>query len=354
MLFSSPEFFLFFVVYFLLHLTIPQAYRIALIIVGSTTFYAFWKPAYLWVPYVLLAIGYCGTLWIVSTIDSSSQRRRLWVVVASLLVPLGMVKYTNFVYRDVLGPIFGFSGSMLDVSLPLGISFITFTMIAYVVDVYRGRFPAVSRVSTLAGLILFFPHLIAGPILRPHDLIPQLAHPRPPTRSLKVLLSYGITIFSIGLLKKLVFADQIAGVVESVFDHNRGDITSIEYLIAIYGFAMQIYCDFSGYTDMAIGAALLLGVRLPGNFFCPYTAVSIADFWRRWHITLSRWLRDYLYVPMGGNRRGTVREMVNIFITMGLGGLWHGANWTFVLWGLRSGSACLNNFPRFISGIRAG
>ncbi len=337
MLFSSPEFFLFFAVYFFLHLLVPQGYRVALIIVGSTIFYAFWNPAYIWVPYVLLVIGFYGTLWIVSATDQAARRPRLWFVVVSLLTPLAIVKYADFGYREVLGPIFGFSGRLMDVALPLGISFITFTMIAYVVDVYRGKFGVVRRLSTLAGLVLFFPHLIAGPILRPHDLIPQLAHPHRATRWLKVLAIYGVTIFSVGLLKKLVFADQIAGVVETVFDHGGTDITSFEYVIAIYGFAMQIYCDFSGYTDMAIGAALLLGVRLPGNFLAPYTAVSVADFWRRWHITLSRWLRDYLYIPLGGNRRGTPREIFNIITTMGLGGLWHGANWTFLVWGLFHG-----------------
>ena len=363
MLFSSPEFFLFLGVYFLLHLLVPCRYRITLIILGSTVFYAFWNPLYLWVPYLLLALGFYGTRWMVATDELSSRRTRLWATVALLLLPLAVVKYTNFIYQDVLGPIVGASGRVLDIALPLGISFVTFTMIAYVVDVYRGRFPVVQRLSTLGGLVLFFPHLIAGPILRPHDLIPQLTHPRPATRWLRVLLPYGITIFSVGLLKKLVFADQIAGVVETVFDHDNPALTGLDYLLAIYGFAMQIYCDFSGYTDMAIGAALILGVRLPGNFTCPYTAASVAEFWRRWHITLSRWLRDYLYIPLGGNRHGSRREAVNLFVTMGLGGLWHGANWTFVLWGLfhgigiaathllrhLGGATLINALPRWVA-----
>lgn len=354
MLFSSPEFFLFFGAYFLLHLLVPVRFRIALIIVGSTVFYAYWNPAYVWVPFLLLALGFYGTLWITAGKHVASRRIRFWLTIASLLLPLVIVKYANFLCRDVFGALFGNPGAVWEISLPLGISFVTFTMIAYVVDVFRGNFPVVRKLSTLGGLVLFFPHLIAGPILRPHDLIPQLTHPRPSTRWLRVIAPYGIAIFTVGLAKKLVFADQIAATVEAVFDNGDAALTSLEYLLGVYGFAMQIYCDFSGYTDMAIGAALLLGIRLPINFRSPYVAASVPEFWRRWHITLSHWLRDYLYVPLGGNRRGYAKEMANVFVTMILGGLWHGANWTFVMWGLFHGvGIAWGHFLRHLGVIRA-
>ena len=221
---------------------------------------------------------------------------------------------------------------LIGLPLPLGISFITFTLIAYVVDVWQGKFPIERRWSMLAAYVMFFPHAIAGPILRPHELLPQLGR----VRSLKVLP--GILIFSVGLFKKLAVADQIAAAIDPIFA-NPTLYSAPQIWFAAYGFTVQIYCDFSGYTDMAIGLAVLLGVRLPTNFRQPYAAFSIVDFWRRWHITLSHWLRDYLYIPMGGNRRGHRRRVLAVMATMGIGGLWHGANWTFVIWGLMHGGA---------------
>jgi alginate O-acetyltransferase complex protein AlgI len=188
---------------------------------------------------------------------------------------------------------------------------------------------------TVLGYVLFFPHLIAGPILRPIELIPQLEHPR---QRKSLLPTAAIAVFTIGLVKKLVFADTIAGMVDAAYGH-AGTLTAPEALLAIYGFSVQIYCDFAGYTDMAIGLAMLLGVRLPNNFRQPYCADSIVQFWRRWHMTLSFWLRDYLYIPLGGNRHGRLHEVRNIIITMALGGLWHGASFNFVIWGLLHGIA---------------
>jgi alginate O-acetyltransferase complex protein AlgI len=210
---------------------------------------------------------------------------------------------------------------------------VTFTLTAYVVDIYKRKFPAGEPASTVMAYVLFFPHLIAGPILRPNELIPQLDRPR---RAVLRRVAAPLAIFTLGLVKKLVFADQIAAAVDAVYAQ-PGPLTAPAALLSIYGFSVQIYCDFSGYTDMAIGLALLLGVRLPTNFLRPYTARSIVDFWRRWHITLSYWLRDYLYIPLGGSRRGRGREMLNVIVTMALGGLWHGASWTFVVWGLMHG-----------------
>jgi alginate O-acetyltransferase complex protein AlgI len=321
--------------YFALHLAIPAKFRLSLIIVGSTLFYAYWNPLYVWVPYLLTFLSYVGALWIDITNKRTKQLRML-VVVSVLLLPLLLVKYSHFLYNDFLSPLFGLNEKDLKLSLPLGLSFITFTAIAYVADVYRQRFPVERRISMLTGLFLFFPHLIAGPILRPHELLPRLDNPRSSRKALGIRTIFALTIFSVGLLKKLVFADSIATWVDTVYASSEG-ITALGYMLAIYGFSLQIYCDFSGYTDMAIGLAILLGVKLPLNFRHPYSAISIIDFWRRWHITLSNWLRDYLYISLGGNRAGYVRQALNVFITMTVGGLWHGASWTFVIWGAMQG-----------------
>ncbi len=329
MLFSSTAYFSFFAAYFVVHALLPERFRLLLIIVGSAVFYSYWKVEYAWVPYLLTAIAYFGAVWMDTAADEVSRKRRLIVTISALLIPLAIFKYTNFVYSDVIGWAFSFEGKLVDWSLPLGISFVTFTLIAYVVDAFKRRFAVERRLQMLVAYATFFPHLIAGPILRPHELIPQLDRAR---RVFSVRFTAGIAIFSVGLVKKLVFADQIAITVDRVFGTPAGH-SALDYLLAIYGFSMQIYNDFSGYTDMAIGSAILIGVRLPNNFNMPYSAVSIVDFWRRWHITLSHWLRDYLYIPMGGNRHGLPRQVLAILITMALGGLWHGASWTFVIWG---------------------
>lgn len=334
MLFSSPAFFAFFAVYFLVHLVIPRAARILLIIAGSAVFYAWWKAGYVWLPYVLLAVAYVGIFWIDDAADPAQRKRRLLTTIVLLFLPLVFYKYTGFIYRDVLGPVLGLHGRVVDRPLPLGVSFITFTLTAFIVDISRRTFYPKPPLRLAAAYVLFFPHLIAGPILRPVELIPQLAKPRP---ALNAKLYAGFVIFTIGLTKKLVFADTIAMLVDAAYKANV--MSGPAALLALYGFSMQIYCDFSGYTDMAIGLAMMIGVRLPNNFLRPYAATSIIDFWRRWHITLSFWLRDYLYIPMGGNRAGRMRTYVNMVVTMVLGGLWHGANWTFVIWGFLHGLA---------------
>jgi len=335
MLFSSPAFFVFFGLYFLLHLLLPLRYRLALIIFGSAVFYGYWNPWYVWIPFAFIFIAYQGATWMMRVPEGAPRRRRMVAVIAIVLAPLLLVKYTGFVYNDVLGPLLAFGGRIDAWPLPLGISFITFTLIAYVADVYTGRYQLERNPAMLSGLVLFFPHLIAGPILRPAELLPQLHQPRP---GMPPLAFFAVALFTWGLVKKLVFADSVAESVDRVFAPDAGAaITAAEYLLAIYGFALQIFCDFSGYTDMALGTALLLGVKLPVNFRRPYSSDSIVAFWRRWHITLSRWLRDYLYIPLGGNRLGYPRQVFNLFVTMALGGLWHGANWTFVLWGVAHG-----------------
>jgi alginate O-acetyltransferase complex protein AlgI len=335
MLFSSPTFFAFFAVYYAAHWLVPANYRIFLIICGSTIFYAWWKVEYVWLPYLLAVIAYCGVLWFEAARDPAGRRMRATLTIALLFLPLVFFKYANFLYENVTAVFAGGGRKLTELSLPLGISFVTFTLTAYVVDVYKRNFSPTTPPLTVLGYVLFFPHLIAGPILRPVELIPQLRHPR---RAKSLRPTAAIAIFTIGLAKKLVVADQLAPTVNAVYAH-PGNPGGPEALLAIYAFSAQIYCDFSGYTDMAIAAAMLLGVRLPNNFFRPYCATSIIDFWRRWHVTLSYWLRDYLYIPLGGNRGGTLYQTRNIMITMTLGGLWHGANWTFVIWGALHGAA---------------
>jgi alginate O-acetyltransferase complex protein AlgI len=332
-LFSAPPFFVFFALYVLVHLLLPVRYRLLLIVAGGTVFYSYWNPAYVWIPHLLMLVAWAGALWMDAGTTAVARRSRLTVTIVALLVPLVFFKYTNFLVNDVLGPFLPKHGKLVDLPLPLGVSFVTFTLIAYVVDVYRGRYPVEWSVKKLAAFVVFFPHLIAGPILRPHELIPQLSRAR---SALRASFTLGVATFAVGLVKKLVFADQVAPLVDAVYAAT-GPLHALDYLLAIYGFSLQIYCDFSGYTDMAIGLAILLGVRLPNNFQRPYTAASVSEFWRRWHITLSHWLRDYLYIPLGGNRLGFGKQMRNVIVTMALGGLWHGANWTFVIWGLVHG-----------------
>jgi alginate O-acetyltransferase complex protein AlgI len=333
-LFSEPVFFAFFAIYFLFHCLVSPRWRIYLIIVGSTVFYAWWRVEYVLLPYVLAFIAWWGVIFIERAGTDANRRLRLKLTIIALFTPLVLSKYSYFAANEILTLIPGLGSRMGDLSalkiaLPLGISFITFTLTAYVVDVYRGKFRNDTSLTYLLGYVLFFPHLIAGPILRPNELLPQLQQLR---RALDARFALGALIFSVGLVKKLVFADTLAIAVDSVFAANANP-SAWDYLLAIHGFSLQIYCDFSGYTDMAIGIAYILRIRLPTNFLRPYAATSIVDFWRRWHITLSFWLRDYLYIPLGGNRLGYVRQIVNLLITMVLGGLWHGAAWTFVIWG---------------------
>jgi D-alanyl-lipoteichoic acid acyltransferase DltB (MBOAT superfamily) len=269
------------------------------------------------------------------TRTTSEGRRRLIVALAVALDLglLGVFKYYGFFaqqWADVASGL-GVGGTLplLTIALPVGISFFTFQAISYVVDVKR---EAVAPASLLdfAVYLSFFPHLVAGPIVRAREFLPQLRAPRDPNR---VAVSSGIWLVALGLVKKVVIADYLARVlVDPVFAVPRG-YGAPDVLLAAYGYAAQIYCDFSGYTDMAIGLALLLGFVFPQNFRSPYRATGFRDFWRRWHMTLSRFLRDDLYIPLGGNRRGRLFTYRNLMITMVLGGLWHGAAWTFVLWG---------------------
>src|SRR5213079_993531 len=284
-----------------------------------------------------------------------TARGRRARLVAAVVVPLGLLayfKYTNFLVAQGW-PLFGASRPppVFAIVLPLGISFYTFETIAYVIDVYRRRIPAERDIVNYALFLLFFPHLIAGPIVRPGQLLPQLRRGRPLDWS---RVEVGVRLFVLGMLKKAVVADQLALIVDPVFARPDSYATGTLWTAAV-SYAVQIYCDFSGYSDMAIGAAHLLGITLPTNFRMPYFAANPAEFWRRWHISLSTWLRDYLYIPLGGNRHGERKTYRNLMLTMLLGGLWHGANWTFVIWGgLHGGGLSAERKFRNEAAARAG
>jgi alginate O-acetyltransferase complex protein AlgI len=341
-LFSSPVFIVFFGCYLILHWLTPTRFRIYTMIAGSAVFYGYWNWAFSGLPFVIALLAFFLTKWTMAadpmSVGVAGRKLRLGISVVVLLTPLLFFKYTNFIWTEVLGALAGLGGvavggKIVTVGLPLGISFVTFTLIAYLVDVSTGKYSGQTSLRSLFGYVLFFPHLIAGPILRPFELIPQLQRGMP---ILSRNIMPGVALFTCGLVKKLMFADPIGAVVTGIYDQPVGRGMA-EYLFALYGFSVQIYCDFSGYTDMAVGLALILGVRLPGNFRRPYLATSVAGFWRRWHITLSHWLRDYVYIPLGGNRGGDGKTLRNILLTMALGGLWHGANWTFLIWGVLHG-----------------
>lgn len=268
---------------------------------------------------------------------SENQSARKWWLGLSILVNLGMLgyfKYTNFFIENI-NAVMGGSLQPLNIFLPIGISFYTFQTMSYSIDLYRRKMTPARNFWDFMFFVSFFPQLVAGPIVRAGQFIPQIT--REPKLS-RYGLDKAILLIMGGLLKKAVVSDYIStNFVDRVFD-NPMLYSSVENLLATYAYGVQIYCDFSGYSDMAIGLALLLGFRLPQNFRSPYQATSITEFWRRWHISLSSWLRDYLYISLGGNRKGNLRTYVNLFIVMFLGGLWHGASWKFVLWGVLHGS----------------
>lgn len=265
------------------------------------------------------------------------KRQRMFLVM-SVIVNLGLLaffKYTNF-FIGTVNDLTDGSISFADIALPVGISFFTFQTMSYTIDIYRGRLEPLVRLMDFGFFVSFFPQLVAGPIVRAADFLPQI---RADIRVTQEDLGRGLFLICSGLFKKAVISDFIAhGFVDAIFEE-PALYTGFENLMAVYGYALQIYCDFSGYSDIAIGIGLLLGFRLPTNFRAPYQSASIKEFWRRWHISLSSWLRDYLYISLGGNRKGMFRTYINLMLTMLLGGLWHGASWRFIMWGALHGGA---------------
>ncbi|MBP0000509.1 MAG: MBOAT family protein [Cyanobacteria bacterium SID2] len=309
--------------------------RIAIgwLVAASLFFYGWWNPPYLLL--LLFSIGFNYSIGRVLSSDTMSSSHRKWVLfggIATNLALIGYFKYANF-FASIVNDLLGTSIDFGTIVLPLAISFFTFQQIAYLVDAYREETKEYNFLK-YSLFVSFFPQLIAGPIVHHDDVIPQFSK-RKILRFDSDDMAIGLTTFSLGLFKKVVFADTIATYANPVFTaaSNGVEIGFFQGWIGALAYTLQLYFDFSGYSDMAIGAARLFGIRLPLNFNSPYKSVSIADFWRRWHMTLSRFLRDYLYIPLGGNRKGEVRRYVNLMVTMLLGGLWHGAGWTFVLWG---------------------
>jgi D-alanyl-lipoteichoic acid acyltransferase DltB (MBOAT superfamily) len=316
----------------------------AWLLLCSYVFYGWWNAQYV----LLLAattlfnffVGrWAGRLWVR---DRTRSRRVVLAGVAANLAALIYFKYTGLLVGTA-DDLLGLGLAVPAIVLPLGISFFTFQKIAYLSDIGRDGV-AEPRLLRYALFVSFFPQLIAGPIVHPRDVLPQfdrLAGGKVPAE----MLASGITILAIGLFKKTVLADSLSPLVGQVFDAaaHGAPVGALDAWGAAVAYALQIYFDFSGYSDMAIGLALLFGIRLPINFNSPYQAASIIDFWRRWHMTLSQFLRDYLYIPLGGNRHGKTRQYVNLMITMVLGGLWHGANWTFAVWGALHGLYLLVN-----------
>jgi alginate O-acetyltransferase complex protein AlgI len=326
MLFTSRSFVVFLAAVLVVHRLLPPRWRNPFLLAASYVFYAGWDWRFVG---LLVVSTTCD--WLLARAISREPTRagaKRWVAcsVAINLAFLGFFKYFDF----LIGSTFDF---YLGIVLPVGISFYTFQSISYIVDVYRGEIEPAKNPIDFALFVAFFPHMVAGPIMKSRDLLPQFQRPR---RATFLHVRAGLWLVLFGFFKKLVIGDNLAAVVDQVFAQSAPSGAAV--LLGVYAFAFQIYCDFSGYTDIARGVAKFFGVELMLNFDRPYLARNPSDFWRRWHISLSQWLREYLYVPLGGNRLGRLVTYRNMMITMVLGGLWHGAAWNFVLWGAYHGA----------------
>jgi alginate O-acetyltransferase complex protein AlgI len=310
------------------------------LVAASYLFYSAWNPNYLFILFGSSLGNYLLALWMGSLPDGRQRKLLLWLGVAGNLALLGVFKYFNFFvanFSNLLSSL-GINANLpfLEVALPVAISFITFHALSYLIDVYRRELQPTKSLVDILLYISFFPHLVAGPIVRAKDFLTQTARRSEPE---SIRLAFAVFLILGGLFKKVIVANYLStDYVDAIFQ-NPTAYSSADLWFAMYGYALQIYCDFSAYTDIAIGVANLLGYRFPQNFNQPYRAISVQDFWRRWHITLSAWLRDYLYKPLGGSHHGVVWTYVALMLTMLLGGLWHGASWNFVIWGAMHGAA---------------
>jgi alginate O-acetyltransferase complex protein AlgI len=333
MLFNTLAYWLFFVVVLIVNYAGPAKASRTVLVVASFVFYGMFNVALAPLLAACVVFNY-GSGLLIGRSRGARARTYLTVAVAANLGVLGFFKYYGFLLGAAshLAHIPHFL--RLDVALPIAISFYTFEAIAYNIDIYRGDVKARTSLIDFALFLSFFPHLVAGPIIRPAHFFPQLVGRPAPTSD---QINWGALQIFKGLVKKCVFADNFALIANPYFNSGFGHSGAIAAWVATLAFSMQIYFDFSGYTDIARGCAQWLGYQFPSNFERPYLSSDIAEFWRRWHISLSTWLRDYLYLPLGGNRKGRGRTYLNLMITMALGGLWHGANWNFLLWGVYHG-----------------
>jgi alginate O-acetyltransferase complex protein AlgI len=337
--FVSLEFLVFFSVVFGLYYFLTHRQQNYLLLAASLLFYGWWD----WRFVGLLVATSCMDFYCARWVDpyrhhskTLTQRKRILILslIGNLSV-LAIFKYYNFFIESLLrmAGLFHVSLSfpLLRVILPVGISFFTFHEMSYTIDVYKGEFHSVDNFRDYLLYVCFFPHLVAGPIQRAHNLLPQIQNPR---RLSWDNIYSGFQLVLVGYFKKMVIADNLSAMVDTLY---RSPPNGGAIVLATYAFAFQIYCDFSGYTDIARGTARMLGVQIPLNFNMPYLAATIREFWQRWHISLSTWLKDYLYIPLGGNRQGRMKTWRNLMLTMVLGGLWHGASWHYIVWGLYHG-----------------
>ena len=342
LIFSSGLFLWLFAAFIIIYYLLRKQQTGRLIFVVLFSYYFYYKSSglYFW----LLALVTTSDFCIGYAMEQIEHRRtyRTLLVTLSICINLGLLtyfKYTNF-FGEIFSNLIGGNFQPQDIFLPVGISFFTFQSLSYTIDIYRGEIKPLHNLLDYAFYVSFFPQLVAGPIVRAKDFIPQIR--KKPVVTDKMI---GTALFLIagGLFKKAVISDYISiNFVDRVFD-SPTLFSGVENLLATYGYALQIYCDFSGYSDMAIGIALLLGFHFNINFNNPYKSLSVTDFWRRWHISLSTWMRDYVYISLGGNRKGKIRQYFNLLITMFLCGLWHGASWNFILWGSMHGVALAVN-----------
>lgn len=332
MLFNSLQFAVFFPVVTLLYFLLPQKARVPLLLGASCVFYMAFVPKYILILAVLILVDYAAGIWIE---NAQGQRRKIFLAV-SLCANVGMLgffKYFNFLNGNIaaLAHFLGWNYSIesLKIILPIGLSFHTFQSMSYTIEVYRGNFKAERSLLHFATYVMFYPQLVAGPIERPQNLLHQFRerHFFNRTRFIE-----GAQLMLTGLFKKIIIADRAAILVNTVYA-NPQNFSGAPLFIATGFFGIQIYCDFCGYTEIARGAAKIMGFELMLNFNRPYLATSIADFWRRWHISLSTWFRDYVYFPLGGNRCSRAQNCFNLAVVFLISGLWHGANWTFIIWG---------------------
>ncbi len=334
MTFNSGEFLLFFPITLLLYFLLPKRLSRYSLLFMSCYFYLAWDVSLIWLIFFTTAVSYVSSHIIERTGKTFVKRICIVVTLLACLGVLFFFKYYNFLaetlgwaIKEMGGGTYDFT---LDLVLPVGISFYTFQTLSYVIDVYRGQEKAERNFATFALYVTFFPQLVAGPIERPGNLLPQL---REKNKLTAENARIGLSKMAVGFFKKIVVADILAEFVNAVYN-NAAEATGPALVVATVFFGFQIYCDFSGYTDIAIGCARVMGIRLMKNFDRPYKALSIKDFWARWHISLSTWFRDYLYFPLGGSICSKPRHMFNLFMVFFVSGFWHGANWTFVLWGI--------------------
>lgn len=335
MLFSSGTFWVLFMLFIPLYSMLKRRFWQMVVFVVAFNFYFYYKSSGF---FVFLLFGTSLVDWFLSRwiVRLQSKTGRRICVAISLLLSLGILgyfKYANFFLWNISAMV-NANFQPLDLILPVGISFYTFQSVSYIIDVYKGRVAPVDTWLEYAFFLSFFPALVAGPIVRADYFVPQIRENRHASRQ-DVYLGFWMII--VGIVKKAIIADYIAQYNDLIFQ-TPGAYSGFETLMGIIGYTMQIYCDFSGYSDMAIGLAMIMGFRLNQNFNFPYKSQNLSDFWHRWHISLSTWLRDYIYIPLGGNRKGTFRTYVNNFATMLIGGLWHGAAWKFVFWGAMHGA----------------